>query len=227
MFIGHYSVALAARAGTDGPRLGTYMLAAQWLDLIWPLFLLLGWERVRIDPGNTAFTPLEFVHYPYSHSLLAATGWSALFFLAYLFLRRNLIGALWLGGAVFSHWVLDWITHRPDLPMSPGSPVFLGLGLWNAPAGTVLLEGAMLAAAVFLYLRTYRHKGTPALLAFWSLVILLVLIYVATMLSPPPPGQAAIVAAGLALWLLVAWGYWIDGHWAKARSRQPATSPAE
>ncbi|MCH8884373.1 MAG: hypothetical protein IIA41_12875 [SAR324 cluster bacterium] len=105
--------------------------------------------------------------------------------------------------------------------------MFFGLGLWNAPAGTVLLEGAMLAAAVFLFLRTYRHKGTTALLAFWSLVILLVLIYVANMLSPPPPGQAAIVAAGLALWLLVAWGYWIDRHWAKARSRQQATSPAE
>ena len=227
MFIGHYSVALAARAGAQGPRLGTYILAAQWLDLIWPLFLLLGWERVRIDPGNTAFTPLEFVHYPYSHSLLAATLWSALFFLGYLLLRRNLIGALWLGGAVFSHWVLDWITHRADLPLSPGSPVFLGLGLWNVPVGTVLLEGAMLAAAVFLFLRTYRHEGTRALLAFWSLVSLLALIYVANMLSPPPPGQAAIVAAGLALWLLVAWGYWIDRHWAKARCRQQATSPDE
>src|SRR5580704_6715491 len=100
------------------------------LDLLWPLFLLAGWEQVRIDPGNTAFTPLDFVSYPYSHSLAMSVVWGILFALLYWGATRYVAGAVVIGFGVVSHWILDFVTHRPDLPLYPGGTARVGLGLW-------------------------------------------------------------------------------------------------
>ncbi len=124
MFLGHYAVAFAAKKVNPKPSLGTLFLAAQWLDLLWPLLLLMGYESVTIEPGNTDFTPLNFVHYPVSHSLLFALCWSVLFGLVYYIFKKNGKAALLIGALVLSHWVLDWITHRPDLPLSPFSDIY-------------------------------------------------------------------------------------------------------
>ena len=78
MFIGHFAVALGAKKVAPAVSLGTMFLAAQLADLLWPTFVLLGIERVEIAPGATAVTPLDFVSYPYSHSLLALALWSTL-----------------------------------------------------------------------------------------------------------------------------------------------------
>src|SRR3989339_1594487 len=120
MFIGHYAVALAAKKGAPKASLGTLFIAAQLVDLLWPLFLLLGLEHVKIDPGNTAITPLNFNDYPLSHSLLMSIVWSLLFGGVYYLIKRNKKTSVILGLCVFSHWVLDFITHRPDLPLAPG-----------------------------------------------------------------------------------------------------------
>ena len=121
MFIGHIALALAAKRATPRASLATLFLAAQWADVIWPIFLAVGLEQVRIQPGNTAFTPLDFVSYPYSHSLFALIVWGVLFGVVY----RAVAGGrntLWvLAALVISHWVLDWVTHRPDMPLYPGS----------------------------------------------------------------------------------------------------------
>lgn len=139
MFIGHYAVGFASKRFAPRTSLGTLIAAALFLDLLWPNFVLMGWEQVRIEPGNTAFTPLNFVSYPISHSLLAAVGWATLFALLYLLATRYRRGAVVIWFGVVSHWVLDFVTHRPDLPLYPGGPL-LGLSLWNSPVATVSAE---------------------------------------------------------------------------------------
>ena len=128
MFIGHFGVGFGAKAAAPRVSLGTLLLAAQFLDLLWPIFLLLGIESVRIDPGNTAVTPLDFVSYPLTHSLLTGVGWGGLLGGAYALHRRWLRGAVVVAATVVSHWVLDWVSHRPDLPLIPGGNK-VGLGL--------------------------------------------------------------------------------------------------
>lgn len=187
------------------------LAAAFWVDMVWPVFLLLGVEQVRIDPGNTAFTPLDFVHYPWTHSLAAAIGWSVLFGLACLKIGRR--EALILGLIVFSHWVLDALSHRPDLPLWPGSATMVGLGLWNSVPWTMLVEGAMFAVGAWIYARSAPARDRIGAWAFRGLVALLALIYLGNALGPPPPSVAAIAVAGLAGFVLfTAWAWWIDRH---------------
>ena len=117
MFVGHFGVALAAKKVAPRPSLGTLTLAALLADGISAIFLLLGWEKVEIHPGITAVSPLEFVSYPYSHSLVAGVFWAALVAGAYYLRRRDRRGALWLAALVLSHWILDFISHGPDMPV--------------------------------------------------------------------------------------------------------------
>jgi membrane-bound metal-dependent hydrolase YbcI (DUF457 family) len=224
MFIGHYAVGWAGRGALGrsprGPSLGTWFLAIQWLDLIWPPLVLLGIEEVRIDPGNTAFTPLNFVSYPYSHSLLMAAAWAVAFGAVYRWRSGDARGGFWLAGGVFSHWVLDWVTHGPDLPLYPGSAVRVGLGLWNSVPASLVVEIALFVVGVGLYARATRASDRRGVLANWGLVALLAAIYLANVLGPPPPGVGAVAWSALSLWLLAAWGYWIDRH------RVPRGDPA-
>lgn len=212
MFIGHYAVALAAKKASPKVSLGTLFLAAQFVDLLWPLLLLLGLEHVRVAPGNTAITPLEFYDYPITHSLLAAVGWScALGFLYYGF-QRQVRSATVVGLAVFSHWILDFITHRPDLSLGLGGNTYFGLGLWNSVAGTLVVEVGLYLAGISLYVRTTTARDRIGSIGFWSLVGLLGLIYAANLLGPPPPDASMIAVAGNASWLFVLWAYWVDRH---------------
>ncbi len=123
MFIGHFALGFAAKKAAPAVSLGTLFLAAQFIDLLWPTLLLLGIERVEIDPGNTVVTPLNFVHYPVSHSLVAVALWACVLAALYMLIRRSVRGALVIGLLVVSHWILDLVTHRPDLPILPGGPV--------------------------------------------------------------------------------------------------------
>jgi membrane-bound metal-dependent hydrolase YbcI (DUF457 family) len=212
MFIGHYSVALAAKRAAPQTSLGTLFLAAQFLDLLWPIFLLLGVERVRIDPGNTVFTPLDFVHYPITHSLQMAVGWAILFAFLYLITKGYLRGAITICVAVISHWLLDAATHRPDLPLYPGSHTLVGFGLWNSLTGTVIVEGLLLVIGVALYLKTTRARDKIGVYSFWSFIVVIVLIYVGNIFGPPPPSVQALAITALLQWLFVPWCYWIDRH---------------
>ncbi len=219
MFIGHYALGLAARKPAPGISLGTLFLASQFVDLLWPLFLLFGIEQVRIDPGNTAFTPLDFTHYPFTHSLLASVGWAVLFGLVYYALRRNGKGAVILGLLVLSHWVLDLIAHRPDLPLGFGDSVYFGFELWNSVAGTMIFETALFIGGILLFLKTSRAKDRIGKYGFWALIGILYIIYLANVFGPPPPDEGAIAVAGNALWLFVIWAYWVDRH---RELKQPA-----
>lgn len=212
MFLGHYAVALSAKKAAPATSLGTSILAAQLLDVLWPMFLLLGWEHVRIDPGNTAVTPLDFVAYPASHSLLAVIGWAAAAGVVYWLVRRYPRGALVVALLVVSHWLLDAVVHRPDLPLTPGGDARVGLGLWNSLPATLVVEFGLFALGVWLYTRVTEAVDAVGRWSFWSLVAVLALIYVASLFGGAPPGETEIAVVGLGLWLFVPWGYWIDRH---------------
>jgi membrane-bound metal-dependent hydrolase YbcI (DUF457 family) len=221
MFLGHFAVCFAAKKPAPVVSLGTLFLAAQFIDLLWPIFLLLGLEGAHIAPGDTAFTPLDFYHYPYTHSLAAVFVWSVAFGTVYYALKRNAKAARILGAAVLSHWILDFITHRPDLPLLPGFDTRVGLGLWNTVAGSVAVEGLLFIGAVALYTRTTMARDSAGRYGLWALVAFLGLIYIANLLGPPPPDEKALAYAGLLQWLFVPWMYWIDRH---REAKQPLVS---
>lgn len=212
MFLGHFGVGFGAKAAAPKTSLGTLFLAAQFVDLLWPTFLLVGLETVEIAPGITTVTPLDFTNYPITHSLVAALLWASLFAAAYYLLRRYPKGAWICGAAVLSHWLLDLLTHRPDLPLAPGTEARAGLGLWNSLPATLVVEFAIFAIGVWLYLRSTRALDRSGSVALWSLVGFLLFIYLSNILGPPPPSTAAIAWVGQTQWLLVIWAFWIDRH---------------
>ena len=211
MFIGHFGLALAAKKVAPRPSLGTLVFAAQLADGLWPIFLLLGWEQVAIAPGITPVTPLDFTSYPYSHSLLADVAWAALLAGSYYALRRDRNGAFWLAVLVLSHWVLDFASHRPDMPLWPGGPVE-GLGLWYSVPATLAVEFALFAAGAWLYVSATRARDRWGSVLFWLFLLVLAILYLAAVFGPPPPSVHALAMSGLAGWLFVAWAYWIDRH---------------
>jgi membrane-bound metal-dependent hydrolase YbcI (DUF457 family) len=209
MFLGHIAVGFAAKRAAPRTSLGWLMAAPILLDLLWPIFVLLGWEHFRIEPGNTKFTPLAFDSYPWSHSLLMSVVWATAMAGLYYTLKKEPAGtvAIWLG--VISHWVLDFATHRPDMPLYPGGPV-LGLGLWNHVAATMVVEFAMFGGALWIYTHETRARDGVGRWAFWGFVAFMVLAYLGNMGSPPPPSTQAIAYVGLATWLFVPWAGWFD-----------------
>ncbi len=209
MYLG-YAVAFAAKKASPHTSLGTLVAASQLIDLIWPLLVLVGLEKVAVDPGNTVVTPLHFVEYSFSHSLLSVLIWASFFASLYWMLRGNKTGTLTVWIAVLSHWVLDFFTHGPDLPLYPGSERMVGLGLWNSPMGTLALELGLFAVGVILYLNTTRPANRTGTYALGLLLVFLIMTYAANMLGPPPPSAVAVAYSALFLGLLVPWAYWID-----------------
>lgn len=215
MFIGHFGVGFAAKSVDKKISLGTLFLASQFIDLLWPILLLLGLESVKIEPGNTVVTPLNFVSYPISHSMFGVMILGALFGIVYYLIKKNLRGSILLGTLVFSHWLLDLLTHRPDLQLFPWSDYKVGLGLWNSFAGTVIVEGLIFAAGVYIFYKVRKLQSKSKQIWFWSLVVFLSAVYVSNLLGPPPPSAEPIALVGLSQWLIILWAYWID-HLPKA-----------
>jgi uncharacterized membrane protein YhaH (DUF805 family) len=212
MFIGHYAVGLAAKRVEPSLSLAALLAAPQVLDLLWPIFVLAGIEHVDVAPGDTAFTPLRFVSYPWSHSLVMSVVW-AIAFGAIVRLRGASMRASAIAAAlVVSHWVLDVASHRPDMPLWPGGGPLLGAGLWRSVPATMIVELAMFAAGVALYVRATRSKDRRGTWTFVGLVAFLLLTYVGNVLGPPPPSASLVAASALALWLIPLWGIWIERH---------------
>lgn len=212
VFIGHCAIGFASKRVAPTASLGVLMAAPVALDLLWPLFLLAGWEKVRIDPGNTAFTPLDFVSYPYSHSLAMAAVWAAALGLLYWVVARYTAGALVVGVGVLSHWLLDAITHRSDLPLFPGGIARVGLGLWNSVPGTMSVEIAMFVAGVWLYSTTTRPRDRAGFYGYWAFLGVLMASYFANAFGPPPPSESFLARFSLGLWAFPLWAFWFDRH---------------
>ena len=194
MFVGHYGVSFAARRSAASVPLWVLFIAVQLLDVAWAPLVLLGVEKVRIVPGITASNPLDLYYMPYTHSLVAAVLWSAGAFVIY---RLTMPGirtpaALVVAGAVFSHWVLDFVVHRPDLPLYDNAAK-VGLGLWNLPALAFGVEAALLFGGMWLYFRTGVARRTAT--AAFGVIMLAIQAYV--FFGPPPPSDKAAAATAL------------------------------
>ncbi len=216
MLIGHYGVAFALKRAEPRISLGTLFVAVALVDILWGGTLLLGWEHVRIVPGYMAASPLEFLNYPITHSLLGGLGWGVAASLVYFSWPTTNVSHHWrasfvVGLAVVSHWFLDLIVHGPDLPLGGAGTVKYGFGLWNSVPGTVAVELGFVAVGAVLYisLHSHRHPVRPIRLAALLAVI------VATLLAAtfgPVPGSVTSVAIGASVlglvMALLAW--WAD-----------------
>lgn len=213
MFIGHFALAFGAKRAAPMVSLGTLFIACQFADLLWPIMLGLGLEKVAIDPGNTLMTPLNFISYPYTHSLVMLLVWASLFALAYRIVKGSrTMAMLTLAALVFSHYVLDVITHRPDMPITIGGTTKIGLGLWNHPGSALAIESALFLAGATVYASVTRAKDRAGKFGFYALIAVLVAFYFAALYGPPPPSTSAIAVAGNLMWLFVIWAYWVDRH---------------
>ena len=213
MFIGHIAVGFASKKFAPRTSLAALIAAPIFLDLLWPFFLLFGWEHVRIVPGFTRYNPLDLYDFPWSHSLLMSIVWATGFAVIYYAATRYRPGAIaiWIG--VVSHWILDWITHIPDMPLYPGSGPKLGLGLWNHVAATMTTEIAMLLVGVSIYARATRARDRIGRYAFFAYVVVLLVLFIGDRFSAVPPAVSAIIwSALIAEAVLLVWPWWFDRH---------------
>lgn len=210
MFVGHYGVGFGGAAADRSIRLWVLFLAVQFLDVVWGILVLLGVEGVRIVPGITATNPLDLHYMPYSHSLVAAVLWSVAVGFAYHFWRGRGTGfgsGAIVGGAVFSHWLLDLVVHRPDLPLV-GDRFKVGFALWDLPAVAFLLEIALLFAGLWLYLRATRREARTGAMGFVIFGTVMVGIQAIVFFGAPPPTPEAAAGTGLAGYVLLAVAAW-------------------
>ena len=194
MFVGHYGVSFAAQRMNRNIPLWVLFIGVQLLDVAWAPFILLGIEKVRIVPGVTASNPLDLYYMPYTHSLIAAVVWSAAGYGLYrLCRRRAAAGAATLAGlAVFSHWILDFVVHRPDLPLYDNTAK-VGLGLWDRPALAFGLEAALLFVGMSIFLR--GRAGPKAGMMIFGVVMLA--IQAVVFFGPPPTSDTAAATTAL------------------------------
>ena len=210
MFIGHFGLGFAAKRAAPGVSLAILFLAAQFADTLWPFLVAAGVEQVRIDPGHTAVTPLDFVSYPWSHSLLMLAVWGVL--LGWMFRTVDRRAFAVIAALVLSHWVLDVVTHIPDMPLYPGGPK-VGLGLWRSMALTAAVELPLYFAGVWIYARATRGRGARGRWGFASLYIGLLLLHVVNLIGPPPPSITALWAGGIVGFaVIMAWSWWADRY---------------
>jgi hypothetical protein len=212
VFLGHYGAGLAAKKLTPYTSLGTLVVAVQWIDLLWPSALMLGLERVRVAPGDTTVTPLAFEYYPWTHSLAMVLAWAVLVAGAYAFFRRYPRGAWVVGAAILSHWALDLVSHRPDLPLWPPDGPTVGLGLWNHLPATIAVELVLFVVGLYLYARSTEPTDGIGRVGLAAFGVVMPVIYLVNVFGPPPPSAEMVAIAGQAQWLLVAWTVWIDRH---------------
>ncbi len=212
MFVAHQGVGMAAKRFAPKTSLGTLLAAAMWADVLAWALVVVGIEHFAFKPGITLTNPLDPDYYPISHSLLTDVVWGALFAAAYYVARRYWRGSLVIFIAVVSHWFIDVIAHRPDLPLLPGTQKYVGLGLYNSLPGMLLVEGGIWLGGIAIYLLVTRAKVRLARYVFWIPAALLTWIWLISLNGDPPPGsisQAGVISLA-SIVLIVAWGYWAD-----------------
>jgi len=215
MFIGHFGLGLTAKKLDRYVSLGTYFLAAQFLDLLWPIFLILGWEKAEPIPNGPPLENLNFVSYPYSHSLFFAVVWGILFGIVFYARTKRKGTSFLLGFLVVSHWILDYITHVPDLPIAPWSDYKVGLRLWDHQVATIVIESIIFIGGIIIFLQSVHFKKRVPYVSFFIMMLLLAGIFISSFYSPPPPSMKVLGWVGLSQWIFIFWAFAID------RSKKP------
>jgi hypothetical protein len=216
MFLGHYGVAFALKRAEPKLSLGTLFVAVQLADLLWGTFILLGWEQARIVAGFTAVTPIEFLDYPISHSLVAAIAWGVVAAaLYYSWPTRDTThhwqAAAIVGLAVFSHYPLDVLVHVPDLPIAGNDSPRLGLGLWNSLTATMILELLVFGIGLALYVTLRSHRHPVRIVRLGGLVVVLLGTYLASVYGPLPPSMTVVAVSDLVFLVgIAALAAWVD-----------------
>ena len=211
MFIGHFGLGMAAKKYLPEVSLGVLFLSVQLVDLLWPFFLLMGLEEVRIEPGHTAVNPLNMVHYPITHSLFGGTVWAIAFGGIFYFIKRSKRIGLFLAGGVISHWFLDLLMHKPDLAIYPGGAKY-GFGMWDSVPLTITIEFLFFAGGIYLYTKTTKANDKIGIWAFWGLMVFLSVGWLGSIFGPPPESVEMLAYSALTVWILILWGFWIDKH---------------
>lgn len=212
MLVGHFAIALIGKRAAPKVSLGTLTLASMLPDLLGFLFILAGWEHWRMVPGGRGIESVELYDVGLSHSLAMDVVWGALFAFFY-WRRRYRAGASMLFAAVVSHWFLDFISHRPDMPLVPGGTQVYGLGLWTSLPWTLIVEGGLWLAALILYMLTTRSKNRAGIYVFWFVVVLLTMSWISNLTASAPAAQSPISGSIVALVffsLMVAWAFWMN-----------------
>lgn len=212
MFVGHIAVGFAAKRAAPKTSLGTLVLAAVLLDVLVWMFVVGGLEHITVRPGITATNALDLYDYPFSHSLLMSVVWGALMAGAYYTIRRYSRGALLILAAVVSHWVLDFVSHRPDIPLAPGLHRYYGLGLYNSRPAMLLVEGLLWLGGIVLYERATRSRKRAGLWSLYVGVLILTWLWIGSLSGAAP--QVSMVKMGIIdvifLAIVVSWAYFVD-----------------
>lgn len=219
MLVGHFAVGLAAKRIQPGVSAGTLVLASMFADLLWCVLMLAGIEHVQFKPVSGAGNYFNASNILISHSLAMDGVWAAMLSGAYYVRRRHSRGALLIFGVGLSHWILDWVSHRPDMPLAPGLDQHVGLGLWTSIPATVIVEGGLWAFALVLYALASRPNRRAGAYMYWVGIGVLTLAWYNNIAGPPPRDPATAPISSLGFFsLLVLWAYWIDKLRAGERS---------
>jgi membrane-bound metal-dependent hydrolase YbcI (DUF457 family) len=214
MFIGHFGLSFGAKKVAPGVSLGTMFIATQFVDILWPFFLISNVEHVNIIPGYTEMNAFEFVHYPYTHSLLMGLVWGIILGGIYWVIKKDTRSSIVVGLGVLSHWFLDLIVHVPDLPWTPWGDSKVGFGLWNHLALTLILEGIVFGAGIYFYMAATKAKNRIGSWGLLSLIILLIIATVGSIASPPPSGPLMnmFVSFNVLMVIIIGLAYWVDAN---------------
>jgi len=212
MLVGHFAVAFSAKRIAPAISLGTLVFAAMLADLLWCAFMIAGIEQVHYTPACGAANYFVATDIALSHSLAMGTLWAAILAAIFIvFLRRQIRATAIVFAVVFSHWFLDFVSHKPDMPLAPGIHTYLGLGLWNSIPATLLLEGSFWLCALIVYARSSKPRKRTAAYFYWLPAAVLTLLWYNNLAGPPPPDPHTAPAVALSLFLLtVLWAYWIN-----------------
>lgn len=203
MFLGHYAPCFLAKRVEQAVPLWALFIAAQLLDVFWAIFVFVGIEKVRIVPGFTRTNALDLYYMPYTHSLPGALAWALVAAIGYLLVTRSRRGSVLIGLAVFSHWPLDVLVHRPDMALYDNAAK-IGLGLWDHPVLTLAVEGGLLFGSLWLYMAVSRPVTTSARFAMPLFLFAMFGVQAAMAFGPPPPSDKAMAATALFAYAVLA-----------------------
>jgi hypothetical protein len=211
VLVGHVAVGFVSKRVEPRLSLGTCLLASLLADLLLFAFVIAGVERIEFGPGLGAAQFLHAVNIGYSHSLMTGAVWAGLFAGAYYALRHNVRAATILAAGVVSHWVLDVISHQPDMPIAPGVNVALGFRLWSSIPATLAIEGGCWIAALIVYARMPARRTWLSWIVLGGGAALLTLAWIGNIAGPPPPNPRIAPMSSLIFFsLVVGWGYWLN-----------------